>query len=177
MITPIAVFLFAILFWILISIVIWSVRNGISPMPSSKRARAILLAAIPQRFSGTIYELGSGWGTLAVPLAYHFPESKVIALESSPFPYYFSKARCFFYLPKNLHFQRINFFSTNLSDANLVVCYLYPGAMQLLKKKLENELRPGAIVVSNTFAIHGWYPEKIFEINDLYKTKIYFYMR
>ena len=167
------VFLFA--GWAFLSIIIWSLRNGISPMPTSSKAKQCLLSAVPANFNGIIYELGSGWGTLAFPLAERFPQSQVIAYESAPVPYFFSKIRHLLAPLPNLQIQRQDFFQVPLANAGLIVCYLYPGAMHRLKRKFEQELNPNTLVVSNTFGIPGWQPHKVFEVADIYRTKIYLY--
>lgn len=157
------------------SIIIWTLRNKISPMPTLPTAKRTMFSVLPSLSNGTIYELGAGWGTLALPLAQHYPNSTVIAFETSPVPFYFSylseKIRG---LP-NLVVKKSDFFNENLSGASMVVCYLYPDAMSRLKPKLENELRPGTWVVSNTFAIPGWDPENVENVNDLLGSKIYIY--
>ena len=61
------------------------------------------------------------------------------------------------------------------TDHIAFVCYLYPGAMRQLKEKFIKELKPGTMIISNTFAIPGWIPQQVWEVNDLYKTKIYRY--
>jgi hypothetical protein len=173
--------LFSILFGacllgILISIVSYTVYNEISPMPTSQKAKKYLLKALPKDLpKGKIYELGSGWGTLAFPIAFHFSQTPVIAIENSPLPFLFSKSRFFLESPKNLKILKQNFFTLSLNDAALIICYLYPKGMQKLKIKFENELKSGTWVISNTFAIPGWKPVKVYEIHDLYQTKIYVY--
>lgn len=134
-----------------------------------------LLEDMPPDFSGVIYELGSGWGTLAFPLANKFPSCLVIAVENSPFPYLVSKLRGFIFPLKNLVMQKEDFFQVSLKDARVVVCYLYPGAMSQLKEKFEKELREDSWVISNTFAIPGWKPVKEITLTDCYRTKIYLY--
>lgn len=175
------IFLFTVLcFFILlfsaVSIIVWSVRNGIAPMPTSPKAKKILLAkALPHEIQGPIFELGSGWGTLVFPLAKQFPLSQVTGYESSLIPYGVSKIVSFFFRQKNLRLARRDFFQEDLHEAALVVCYLYPGAMSKLKLKFEKELQPGTWVISNTFAIPGWYPIHVYEVNDLYRSKILVY--
>ena len=48
--------------------------------------------------------------------------------------------------------------------------------MEKLKEKFLKELKPGTIIISNTFAISGLKPTQIIEINDIYKTKVYKYI-
>lgn len=157
---------------ILLLIVIWTVKAGISPMPTLAKVKQSLLNALPATFEGSIVELGSGWGTLARPLAQKYPQSTVTGYEISPVPYFISKLTG---RESNLCYVRQDFFQADLSQASLVVCYLYPAAMKRLKAKFEKELKKGSLIVSHTFAIPGWTPEKAIEVDDLYKTKIYFY--
>lgn len=146
-------------------------RNGISPMPTAPKTKRRLLQALPDEFEGKIVELGSGWATLAAPLANKYPRARVVGYETSPIPYYFSKL----HRAPNLSFERRDFFDVPLSDAGMVICYLYPAAMKRLKDKFANELLPGTVVVSHTFAVPGWVPEKTVQVKDLYNTVIYFY--
>lgn len=160
-----------------ISIVIWSIRNGIAPMPSSPKAKKTILISLPQEINGSIYELGSGWGTLLIPLARHYPLHRLIGVESSPIPYFFSKAYARLLRIQNITVLRQDFFHLPLGQAGLIVCYLYPEAMRKLKNKFEDELSPGTWVISNTFALPGWTPIHVYEVNDIYHSKIYFYQK
>jgi hypothetical protein len=167
---PILIFIAAA---ILLSLVYYSVRNGISPMPTSPKAIKALMSLLPSEVHGVIYELGSGWGTLAIPLAKKYPNNAVIGFETSPIPYWVSKSISFYY--RNLTILKHDFYKVPLADAGLIVCYLHPKAMDKLQAKFEKELRSGVCIISNTFAIPHWKPEKVLEVNDLYRTRIYLY--
>ena len=166
-----------ILLFTVVSVVYWSYRNGISPMPTSPKVRKILFPSLPVGVVGKVYDLGSGLGTLVFPLAKHYPCSQVTGYETSPLPYYLSKCRQLLNPLPNITLSRSNFYSIKLHDASLVICYLYPGAMKQLKIKFEQELKPGTWIISNTFTIPGWEPLEIIEVNDLYRTKIYIYRK
>lgn len=153
------------------SIVIWTIRNGISPMPTSTKVKRALFQALPETMEGEIYELGSGWGTLARALAQKYPEGQVIGCETSPIPYWVSLISA----KPNITYLKKDLFQVDLAKAKMVVCYLYPACMARLKTKLEQELTKDCLVVSHTFSIPGWKAQKIVEVDDLYKTKIYFY--
>lgn len=155
------------------SIVVYSLISGISPMPTSKKVREVMLDAVSDQVGGSIFELGSGWGHTALCFARKFSKSSVYAFEISPFVCFFSKIYSF--IQGNLKVYWKDFFTTSLSDASVVVCYLYPGAMKKLQNKFENELKEGTIVITNTFAIPNWVPIKIYEVDDLYRTKVYLY--
>ena len=47
--------------------------------------------------------------------------------------------------------------------------------MTELKPKLEAELRPGALVLSNTFAVPGWQPVATRTADDMYRSAVYLY--
>ena len=160
---------------VVILLVVWSIKNGISPMPTSAKAKSCLFALLPFDLRGKIFELGSGWGTLLFPLARRFPSAEVVGFETSPLPFWFSSLWLLKEGTSNVKVFRKDFFFEDLSTASLVVCYLYPGAMLKLKEKFENELRPGTFVVCNTFAVPGWVPERVIEVLDLYHTKVYLY--
>jgi trans-aconitate methyltransferase len=168
------VFLLSFLFLIVVSlllVLIWTVRNGISPMPTAPKVAKKLLEIIPVTEGARIFELGSGWGTLAFFLAQKYPSCKVVGFENSPLPYLFSKVR----QKPNLSFKYKNFFDVSFAEADLLVCYLCPALMRRLREKFEKELRPGTVVVSHTFAVPGWEAQSVGLVDDLYHTPIYTY--
>lgn len=130
---------------------------------------------LPHLNDGQIVELGSGWGTLIFPLARRFPQCQVVGYEISPIPYFVSKVRAFFFPLPNLRIIRKDFFTISLNQVSLIVCYLYPKAMDNLKKKFETEMKQNSFVISHTFAVPGWIPAEIKFVSDLYFTPIYFY--
>lgn len=156
-------------------ILIYTLRTGAPPTPTSPRVKAAMLALVPGDLTGTIYELGSGWGTLALALARRYPGCRVVAYELSPLPWLVSRLRATAAGLANLTLRRADFHGASLADAGLVVCYLHPAAMERLRPKLEGELGPGAWVLSNTFAVRGWRPEAERTAGDLYNSTVYLY--
>jgi hypothetical protein len=51
-------------------------------------------------------------------------------------------------------------FQTDLKDATVVTLYLLPAVNLKLRPKLLSELRPGARVVSHSFDMGDWTPQK-----------------
>jgi len=71
-----------------------------------------------------------------------------------------------------------DFFDVDISEATVVTLFLLTSVNNMLKPKLENELRKGARVVSHEFEITGWTPVKIEVCSDGYlRHKIYLYVR
>ncbi len=159
----------------------YTIRTGISPVPTTPRVAAEIFAAsppeslIPPEAGGVVYELGSGWGNLAMALAKRFPERAVVGYELSPLPWLVSRLLLRLRPRPNLALRRADFMAADLSDAALVVCYLYPGAMRRLREKLERELPAGALVVCNAFLVPGWRPTSVRHAADQYASPVYLY--
>ncbi len=159
------------------SIVWQSLRLGISPMPSSAKAVAAVCRLVPKDTTGTIAELGAGWGGLALALARRAPRAHVVAFEASwvPFAVFWLRAR-WARLP-NLELHRANFLNRPLPPSTTwVTCYLSPGAMAALGPKFRAELAAGSRVITNTFALRGWPAAQTVHLDDWYRTKVYLYV-
>lgn len=166
-----------VVFFSMISIFVTTLINGIAPVPSSKKVKNKLLEVLPSTPPERIVELGAGWGTLAFALIKKYPHSTVIAYENSLIPYYFLVVRKFLFPAKNLILLRKNFFKENLASSDLIICYLYPGAMNKLWDKFNKELRPGTSIYTHTFSIFQSQPISIWKVADIYGTKIYHYKK
>jgi hypothetical protein len=161
----------------LVFIVYASWRNGISPMPASspmRRAAAEEVARIGG--AGRLAEAGAGWGTLAVAIARRNPRWTVVGIENSPVPWLASQLlRAVSGVRERLTFRRGNLYDFPYGEVDLVVCYLFPGAMRRLEDVFRRTLKPGARVVSVGFALPGMRPERVVACRDVYATKIYVY--
>ena len=142
-----------------LSILIYVVRTGVPPMPTKPVMRNEMLALLPQRIDGVIYDLGSGWGGVAFALARKYPENKVIGIELSPLPWLWSCCRKLFQRRDNLTFYRRDLLKHNLRDAGAITLYLMHGVLDRVTAKFRKELPPGAIIISNTFALPDWTPD------------------
>jgi hypothetical protein len=158
-------------------IFVFTLRTGISPMPTSKKVRNTMLQNLPSDINGPVVELGSGWGTLAVPLARKYSKSFITGYEISPVPWLSSYIRKMSSNLPNLTFYMRDYMKEDLSDAALIIVYINADGIEKLRPKLELELKPGALVQSNFFQIRGWVPVQELIVGDLYQTKIYLYQR
>lgn len=176
MLTYFVIFLlFIFLGYCFFSVLIWSLKNGISPMPTSFKMKQTLINVLPKIDHGTIYELGSGWGGIAILMAQKYPQCEVIAYESSPIPYFVSLLRKNILGIKNLTLKKDDFLHSDLKKARLIYCYLYPKGMENLKSMLKQKSIKNIYLISNTFALPDLKAEKIIKIADLYHNKLYIY--
>jgi hypothetical protein len=160
---------------LMVASIVWTtLRVGISPMPSSGQARRAMLAAAAGAPQGTIVDLGSGWGTLAIACARAWPERTVIGYELSWLPWLVSMLFKHLLRLPNLELRREDFFHADLRHAAVLLCYLFPRGMQELAHKLRSEAAH-PLVISNTFALPSFEPDEVVQLHDLYRTRIFLY--
>lgn len=164
-------------------------RNGISPMPASRAVRRLVIEEV-NRISGyaSIVEAGSGWGTMGLDVVRHCPGKRLTGIENSSIPLWCSQllARLAVRsrtagteggsLRGRVHFRRGDIYRHSYRDADIVLCYLYPGAMKQLEGKFRQELAHGAAVISVCFAIPGRRPVRTLTCGDALRTKVYVYI-
>ena len=56
-------------------------------------------------------------------------------------------------------------FESNFSDATVVTLYLLPGINLKLRPKLWKELKPGTRIVSHSFDMGDWEPQKKMDVD------------
>jgi hypothetical protein len=126
--------------------------TGVPPHPSGPAEAADVVALLREAKlpdQAVIYELGSGWGSLAIVLAKAFPRAQIRGVEMSPLPYWVSRFRTL-RMP-NVSLRLGNFYNSDLRQAQAVTCYLMMGPMPKLAAFLDRELEPGTPVVALTF--------------------------
>lgn len=158
-----------------ISVMWTTVAVGISPMPSNNKARDVIMQLVETAGDGAIVDLGSGWGSLIIPLAMKYPGRQVLGYELSFVPWLTTVLISKLLHLKNLSVHRKNFLQADLSTASVLVCYLFPEGMKALEKKLVTEKALPRYLISNTFALPSYEPEQTIRLNDMYRSPIYRY--
>ncbi|MFT7110294.1 MAG: hypothetical protein ACI843_001962 [Psychrobacter glaciei] len=156
--------------------IVWSTLFlGISPMPSSSKARKAMLKLSENTGIGPVFELGSGWGNLLIPLAKKYPYRRIVGYELSILPWLTTVVAIKLLDLKNVEVYRKNFLTEDLTDASVILCYLFPAGMLNIENKLKIE--PGKLqyLISNNFALPSHQPLQTIQLNDVYKSPVYFY--
>jgi predicted RNA methylase len=100
----------------------------------------------------TVYDLGCGDGRILVAAAKRY-HARAVGIEIDPIRYLWCQLLISVLgLRKQVHIIFGNLFNTDLSEADVVVCYLMPDALSKLENKLKTELKPGKRIVSNKFS-------------------------
>ncbi|WP_042196545.1 class I SAM-dependent methyltransferase [Paenibacillus camerounensis] len=169
-------------------IVLISWKNGISPMPASGPVRLAVAAEVQRiRGYGNIIEAGSGWGTLGLEVIRRCPGKRLTGIENSGIPLVFSRLLTLLYtrmlpdkgageeLRKRVVFTRGDIYNYSYRNADIVLCYLFPGAMVRLAEKFRQQLPQGATVISVCFALPDRQPVRVITCKDRLRTKVYVY--
>ncbi|MBW1780041.1 MAG: class I SAM-dependent methyltransferase [Deltaproteobacteria bacterium] len=116
------------------------------------------LDALPMDPDDRLVDLGCGDGRVlrAAAKKYHV---QAVGFEVNPVAYLVAKTLSA--ASEGVRIRYGNFWAVDLSEADVVFCYLFPDLMERLSIKLVRELRPGARVVSCNFPLSGWKPTTI----------------
>ena len=106
-----------------------------------------------------IYDLGSGLGGLCLAIAKTFPDAEIVGMELAWPAWIYSVINQIVRGQKNLSFVRRDFWKQDISDGDIVVCYLGDIVMKRLGDKLRHDARPHRLFISNTFPLPpDWQP-------------------
>ena len=163
----------------LMSILYSTLRTSVPPMPSSGRSRRALLAClsdtVPDEPAITLVDLGSGWGSLVIPMAKRFPQHRIEGYELSWLPWLCSRLLKAVWRLDNLTLYRCDFNQVDLQHAQVLVCYLNPTQMVCLSQRFTAPHGPVGTLFSVGFALPGARAERTVRVNELYNTPIYEY--
>lgn len=165
--------LLLVLLILLLNIVFYTLKIGISPMPSSKKVLIKIDENVKLFDFDTIIDLGSGFGTLAIYIAINNPTKKVIGYELSLIPFIISKFLKIILKIKNLEFKKKNFLFENL-DNKVLITYLFPKGMEKLENKIKDS-KIKSILISSTFKFRNIKEDYCDYCDDIYNTPIFLY--
>lgn len=132
--------------------------TGVPGLPSPEHLYSQILELAELKEGERLYDLGSGNARLLFLGSRNFGATAV-GYELSPVASYWSKLKAKLSRQK-VTIYREDFFKADLSNADVVFCYLYPEVMAKLEPKFERELRPGSRVISLAFALPNRAPDK-----------------
>ena len=132
-------------------------RGALYVSTSRKRIKAFA-DALNMKPGQILIDLGCGDGRVLRCIHKRF-DAQVIGYELNLLAYL--KARLLCLGRRGITIRFGDFRKADLSDADVVFCYLFPDVLPELSTKLCSELKPGAAVVSANFAIPGWRPQQV----------------
>ena len=139
---------------------------------SRPRIKAFL-DAVPMQAGQLLVDIGCGDGRVLRKVRTRYGV-RAVGYELNLLAYVKARILCFGL--ENIQIKWRNFWTADLSEADVVFCYLFPDVMRDLAAKLKSDLKPGAVVVSCNFHLPGLLPERILRPgNSLHNDPIYVY--
>lgn len=171
------IFLIVLSVFLFLSCVFWSylliymLRYKVPLISTSKTIinEALNLAQIQP--GQTVVELGCGWAPFLFTAAKAEPKAQYIGIEVIDLVLRVNKFRA-----KNLPitFRADNFFNVDLSNANVVYCYLWDTIMADIYQQKWSELKPGTKLITFEFPLKKLTPEKKISFG---KSTLYLYIK
>lgn len=114
-----------------------------------------------------LYDLGCGDGRIIITAAREFKVKKAIGIEIREDLVNQARKRIDeLKLNNRAEILKADMFKINLKDATVITLFLLTSVNEMLRPKLERELKPGTRIVSHEFQIPGWRPKKVVKIYD-----------
>lgn len=131
-------------------------------VPTRKRERALLLDEIGLKPGMKVVDLGCGDGAFLFGAAQHFPNVTFIGYDISFLPLVIAWTRKVLGFKKyrNVHIRFGNLFSQNISQYDVVFCFLLSKCYPRLKQKLIQEMRTDAVAVFEAWSLPDIEPSR-----------------
>lgn len=129
----------------------WTRMIGGPWVPSSMQIVHRMMEMAKAGPEDVVYDLGCGDGRMVLTAAMRY-HTRAVGIEIDPLRYLWCQFLItILFQRKSIRIIFGNFFTKDLSEADVVMCYLMPDALVKLEKKFKKELRSGTRVVSNRF--------------------------
>lgn len=109
-------------------------------------------------------DLGCGTAGTLLQLARQFPRGRFVGVETAPLLFVVAWLRCLF--QENCSIRYRSLWRVDLSQFDVVYCFLSPVPMPRLWAKAQAEMRAGSRLVSNTFEIPGVPADRLLEVGQ-----------
>ncbi len=169
------ILLAGLIYWMLYLAIITDSLLGDYDFPTSKLAVDRVAEIIRER-TGNLYDLGSARGNFLLRLTRKVPNIRYYGLDNSLFRIWISRLKAFF-LNKNIVFLHKDIFEADFTKIDTAYIYLELSLMSELQKKLQAELKMGAMVITNTNYFPDWQPQATFitHFDQPQKEKLFVY--
>ena len=133
-------------------------------VPTTEEAVAAMLRLAEVKNTDIVYDLGCGDGRIVVAAARNYG-AKGVGIDIDPQRIAEANANAKRAgVEKLVRFEENDLFQADIKEATVVTLFLLSSVNLKLKPKLLADLKPGTRIVSNTFDMGDWKPEKEFTV-------------
>jgi len=151
-------------------LVFWNAGSDRVPLYlSNARTWQALIDLVPKDKPYRLIDLGCGLGGTLTAVRQARPLCLCFGVETAPIPYFLSKLRA----GRAATVQFRSLWDVDLSDYDLVYCFLSPEPMTDLFAKAKMQMQPGTLFVSNSFAVPGNPPDRVITVDDRRGTTLF----
>jgi SAM-dependent methyltransferase len=135
-------------------------------VPTTEAAVQAMLKLGEVKKSDVVYDLGCGDGRIVIAAAKSYG-ARGVGIDINPVRIGEAKENAKKAgVEKLVRFEENDLFDAKIGEATVVTLFLLPNINLKLRPKLLQDLKPGTRVVSNTFDMGDWKPEKEFIVPD-----------
>jgi ribosomal protein L11 methylase PrmA len=140
---------------------VWAFGQDVVYVPTQQAVVDAMLKLADVKKSDIVYDLGCGDGRLVITAAKTYgTKGKGIDIDPQRIKEANENAQNARVTDK-VEFVLGNLFEADVSEASVVTLYLMESLNLKLRPKLLEQLKPGSRVVSNTFSMGDWVPDKV----------------
>ena len=135
-------------------------------VPTTDEAVQAMLKLADVKKTDVVYDLGCGDGRIVIAAAKNFG-ARGVGIDINPVRIAEAKENARKAGVENrVRFEENDLFQADFREATVVTLFLLPTINMKLRPKLLQDLKPGTRVVSNTFDMGDWKPEKELNVGD-----------
>lgn len=149
-------------FWILVGMILvslpgmYAMLTGAPYVPTKQKVVEKMVDLAGIKTGDLVYDLGSGDGRIVFTAS--LKGARAIGYELSVPTFIYAKFKSLFYPNAKIYCR--NFWSVDLSQADVIFCFLLTDTMQKFYREIWPKLKPGCLVVSNCFTIKDLTPKQ-----------------
>lgn len=163
-----------LLLFIALLLVYRGALSGQVPLYLSNTPTAAALVELTEDIPALrLVDLGAGIGSVVRPLARARPDGRFTGVENAPASWLIGRLRTA--RLANCRWLWGNLWQTDLATFDVAYAFLSPAPMATLWGKAKREMRPGSLLISNSFPIPGVEATSIVAVADGRQTQLYCY--
>jgi len=148
----------------------WSSYRTQVPLFLTNRQTACAVAGLLPPGPIEVLDVGCGIGSFLTAFAQQRPDARLTGIENAPVPFALARLRTRKHVATTV--IRGDFFARSWAEVDLVYAFLSPAPMFKVWEKARREMKPGSLLVSNSFGIPGVEPTRVIEVADRRQTRL-----